>query len=78
MNTPSLLVSPQVNAQFVHDLFGDAIGPFHVAGRAEADVDDEPSPRLEAEEVVETGHAGHLGGGNLKELGHGVQLLAAK
>ncbi len=28
----------------------------------------------EAEEVVEGGHAGHLGGGHLQELGHGVQL----
>ena len=31
------------DAQLVHELLRDAVGPFHVAGRAEADVDDEPA-----------------------------------
>ena len=75
---PSLLVSPQVMPSSSMSFWATRSAPFHVAGRAQADVDHEPAARLEAEEVVEAGHAGHLGRRDLQELGHGVELRRAQ
>ena len=66
------------DAQFVDDLLRHPVGTLHVAGRAQADVDHELAARLEAEEMIEAGHAGHLGRRHLQQLGHGVEMGAAE
>ena len=46
----------------------DQLGPFDVAGRAVADVDDVPADRPVAELVVEGGNAGDRGRRDLRQL----------